>query len=72
MVNGVLQEYFSSLLSSGQNPEECDARDDDSSTTAGNISIYLIFYPGNAGTDWVDFCGLTGYICQSRLWREQR
>ncbi len=30
------------MLSSEQNPEECDARDDDSSNTAGKI---IIFYP---------------------------
>lgn len=52
------------LLSKEQNDEGSVARDDDSSTSAGNIIIYLIFYPGNAETDWVDFCGLTGYICQ--------
>jgi hypothetical protein len=34
------------MLSSEQNPEECDARDDDSSTVAGYINT-LFLLPGN-------------------------
>jgi hypothetical protein len=34
-------EYFKVLLNSGQNAEECDARDDDSSNAAGFI-IYIV------------------------------
>ncbi|HKC37108.1 MAG TPA: hypothetical protein VKB95_13630, partial [Chitinophagaceae bacterium] len=44
----------------------CDATGDDSSTTAGSINIYFIFCLIINRADWVDFCGLTGYICQPR------
>jgi hypothetical protein len=37
------------LLRSEQNPEECDARDDDRITSAGHIKNYLLFIPRNAG-----------------------
>jgi hypothetical protein len=37
------QKQTSQRLSSGQNPEECDARDDDSSTKAGYKSIFHHF-----------------------------
>ena len=44
-MNRVLKELVSRLLNGITKAQGCDARDDDSSTEAGNINIYLIF-PG--------------------------
>jgi hypothetical protein len=46
-----MKEVICIVLSSEQNPEECDATDDDSSTTAGYIKFLFTQLTAFAVTD---------------------